>query len=179
MHFKILIKKSVVKFGNRNFKCIEDLLGKRFMIETFFVTLSTRYRRIWSKSFENFIKSITKLSRLEQSLILNYFWNPVCQSHPLENLRVNKYLTLQFHTYLWLIQVFSWCCCETPISTVIFVFIINYHKCKVNLSHEDSIYGYSSKTFSESLFLVISLHAWMLEGNGMSGKNGVGIFNDG
>ena len=28
LHFKILIKKSVVKFGNRNFKCIEDLLGK-------------------------------------------------------------------------------------------------------------------------------------------------------
>jgi hypothetical protein len=26
LHFKIVIKKSVVKFGNRNFKCIEDLL---------------------------------------------------------------------------------------------------------------------------------------------------------
>ena len=39
LHFKIVIKKSVVKFGNRNFKCIEDLLGKGFMIETFSVTL--------------------------------------------------------------------------------------------------------------------------------------------
>ena len=42
LHFKIVIKKSVVKFGNRNFKCIEDLLGKGFMIETFSVTLPCR-----------------------------------------------------------------------------------------------------------------------------------------
>ena len=32
LHFKIVIKKSVVKFGNRNFKCIEDLLGKGFRL---------------------------------------------------------------------------------------------------------------------------------------------------